>query len=306
MKRKLFLIVALCLCAGMITGCGKSSSGSEADTGSSQAENTNSAAEPQKESIPFEKTIGVWTYSDDIVFHSSDGKRYALTEDTAGTVQAQDGTSYAVQDCDYKLITIVNVSDTTLNVKEGRFSEAYVGSKDYPDGYKTMMIAYQKSDLFDLDQLEEAVKGGGTPVTQEETTAETVSGTEEVTAEPETETETETTVPETTEETTETQASETSAETESESEAGNTEAEAEYAAIYKKLEDFLETDNYKQKDPGNRSLEVFNYLHNLADSNIEESSITNDTAKNEVSFKCYEKYLITINNAEATITVTEE
>jgi len=302
MKKNIFLITAFCLCALMLTGCGNNNNtASKSDNSSSQSEITKS--EPEKETIPFEKTIGVWTYSDDIIFHSSDGNRYALIKNDSGTVQDKDGTSYSVQECGYKLVDIINLSDTTLNLKEGKFSEAYVGSQDYPDGYKTMMIAYQKSDLFDLDQLEEAVKNGVSPVTQQETTA---SETEEITTESQTEevtTEAETTVPETTE----TQPSETSADTENET-SGETEnpETAEYAVIYKKLEDFLETDNYKQKDAGNRSLEVFNYLHNMADPNIEESSITNDTAKNEVSFKCYDKYIIIINNADAEITVKTE
>ncbi len=296
MKKKIFLIFAFCCCMLLMSACSDTGDGTPAEPSASQAENT----EPEKESIPFSNSVGVWTYSDDIIFHSSDGNRYMLKEDSSGIVQDKEGKKYTIQDCDYKLIAIINITEDTMNVKEGKFSEAYVGSHDYPDGYKTMMMAYQKSDLFDIDALEAAVKGE-TPAaeTEEETIAET---TETATAE----TETETSAPETTETETVAVETETSADTEAET-SGQAEIpeDAEYAAIYKKIEDFLETDNYKQKDPGNRSLEIFNYLHNLADSNIEESSITNDTAKNEVSFKCYEKYIITINNTEGTVTVTE-
>ncbi|MDE7122703.1 MAG: hypothetical protein K2O42_11170, partial [Oscillospiraceae bacterium] len=72
------------------------------------------------------------------------------------------------------------------------------------------------------------------------------------------------------------------------------------------ITDFMLTDNFKQKDPGNRALELFNHLNNLAHANIEQESITNDTEKQEVRFKCYEKYTFTVNVADSEITVTEE
>ncbi|MDE5738638.1 MAG: hypothetical protein K2H93_09785, partial [Oscillospiraceae bacterium] len=165
------------------------------------------------------------------------------------------------------------------------------------DGYKPMIINYKKSDLFDLNALEQAITGEEMQTTEQAT--ESISETEKITTEqttesaPETEpiTEQETTTEEITDTTTETLA---------------VEENAEYAKIYEDLENFLETDNFKQKDANNRALEVFNHLHNLSDANIEQDSITNDTDKNEVRFHCYEKYTITINVENSEITVTED
>ena len=313
MRKKLLLITAFCLCALVLAGCGSKENASS-ENESSAAETTAETQSIDREAVPFEKTVGVWTYGEDILFHSKDGNRYQLKEDSSGTVQDKDGKTYAVSECEYKLIKIMNQTDDVINVREGRYSEKFLGSDDYPDGYKTMVISYKKSDLFDTEKLEEAVKGGTAPAnaeTEVQTEAETLpSETETLPSETEVQTETETpTETETVLQTeTETQASESESETETAAEtaqASEIPADAEYAAIYKKVQDFLETDNYKQKDPGNRSLEIFNYLHNLADSNIEEASIKNDTDKNEVSFKCYEKYTITINNTDGTVTINE-
>ncbi|MBR1554237.1 MAG: hypothetical protein IJ644_02450 [Oscillospiraceae bacterium] len=297
MKRKLFLIMAICFSALMITGCSDSGDGTPSETSSTvQTEKSQS----ETDAVPFSETVGVWTYNDEFVFHSGDGKRYLLAEDNSGAVQSTEGKSYSVQECDYRLYHIMNLTDSNLTVSEGRYFEAALNSNDYPDGYKKVVITYDKSDLFDIDALEKAVGGESVSAetsaeTQTETASETAAA--EETSAPETET-----VTETEQEQSET---ETSAPADEDTSTAENE-DAEYAAIYKKLEDFLETDNYKQKDAGNRSLEVFNYLHNLADSNIEESSITNDTAKNEVSFRCYEKYTITVNNTDGTITVDTE
>ncbi len=311
MRKKLLLITAFCLCALTLAGCGGKNN-STAETSSSEA--TAETQSIDREAVPFEQTVGVWTYGTDIIFHSADGNRYQLKEDSSGTVQDKNGKTYTVSECEYKLLKIMNLTEDNINVREGRYSAKFLGSVDYPDGYKTMIISYQKSDLFDIEKLEEAVKGGVTPADAE---TESESQTETETQPSETESETTTEAPTETEteleSVTETQPSESATETETETSADASEkteaseipADAEYAAIYKKVQDFLETDNYKQKDAGNRSLEIFNYLHNLADSNIEEASITNDTAKNEVSFKCYEKYTITVNNTEGTITVSE-
>ncbi|MBE6875882.1 MAG: hypothetical protein E7496_04040 [Ruminococcus sp.] len=301
MKRKLFLIMAFCLSALMITGCSDQGDGTPSETSAVQTEKTDTT---EADAVPFSETVGVWSYNDEFVFHSSDGNRYLLKEDSSGTVQSTDGKSYSVQECDYRLYQIKHLENDKLTVSEGRYFETALNSKDYPDGYKKLVITYEKSDLFDADTLEKAVKGESVSA---ETMAETQGETEAVTTEsetsaPETESVTET---EQAQSETESETSESEASTSADEDASTAE-EAEYAGIYKKIEDFLETDNYKQKDPGNRSLEVFNYLHNLADANIEEASITNDTAKNEVSFKCYEKYTIIVNNTDGTITVNTE
>ncbi len=292
MKKYYILPAMLCLCA-VLAGCSDQGNGTPSETSSKIEVRRDEVQET--DAVPFSETAGVWTYGSDIIFHASDGKRYALKEDPAGTVQDQDGKSYVLLDCNYRLISILNLTDTELNVKEARYSEAYLNHPDYPDGYKRMIITYDKSDLFDLSALEEAVKNGTAPAE-----SETVPETAEALTEAESET-----VPETAEALTEAE-SETVPETTGAESAAEPDASAEYAAIYQKIEDFIQTDNYQQKDPGNRSLEVFNYLHNLADANIEQDSITNDTAKNEVSFTCYEKYMIHIDNAEGKITVTEK
>ncbi|MBR0484713.1 MAG: hypothetical protein IJJ69_08070 [Oscillospiraceae bacterium] len=295
MKRKLFLIAVFCLSALMITGCSDRGDGTPSETSIVQTEKTDTT---QEEAVPFNETVGVWSYGDELVFHSSNGKRYFLTEDNAGSVQSTDGKNYSIQECDHRLYQIMNLDNGKMTVSEGRYFESALNSKDYPDGYKKLVVTYEKSDLFAVDALEKAVGG---EIISDETSADTQT---ETFSETETSaTETESFAPET-ESVAETETSVT--ETEASSDDNADTENAEYASIYKKIEDFLETDNYKQKDPGNRSLEIFNYLHNLADSNIEESSITNDVAKNEVSFKCYEKYTIIINNTDGTITVNTE
>ncbi len=290
MKRKFLQIGLICLSVLLLTACSDSGDGTPSST-SSETQSTETATEALNTDL--NGTEGIWTYGHDILFHASDGKRYCLTESDSGIVQSKEGKNYSIEECDYKLYDIMKLQGEQLTVREGRYSADLLNSKDYPDGYKTMVVTYTKSDLFEVSQLEEALKN---PEKQtKETTSETVPET--------TETETET-IPETTEAETET-TPETTTETELASDDAQNHENAEYGTIYKQIEDFLETDNFKQKDPSNRALELFNYLHNQADANIQQDSITNDTAKNEVSFQCYEKYKIIINTADSTIQVEE-
>ena len=304
MKKKVLQIGLILLSAVLLTACSDSGDGTPSSSTSSTVQETEAATEAVTADLS--GTEGIWTYGKDIIFNASDGKRYSLTESDSGTVQNKEGKSYTIQECDYKLYAVMNLQDDKLTVREGRYSADLLNSQDYPDGYKTMVITYTKSDLFETDKLEEALKNPEKQA-EETTLQETFSVVEETVAE---------TLPETTNAETEAE-TEASSETEQPSDTDSSTGEtasaddvqahenAEYGAIYKKIEDFLETDNFKQKDPGNRALEVFNYLHNQADSNIQQDSITNDTAKNEVSFQCYEKYKIIINTADSTIRVEE-
>lgn len=290
MRKKLFLAGILCTCGMLLTACSNTEDTDESDNSSI----VDTEAATEENAVEFSETVGVWTYSKDIVFHSRNGNRYLLKEDPVGSVQDTEGKSYSVQECDYRLYTIMTFDKENMTVREGRYAEAYLNHPDYPDGYKTMIINYEKSDLFAADKLEEAIGNPDSAAKTEETNSETEEAESITETEPET---TESAVPEEIQQT----------ETESSASAENTENpdEAEYAEIYQKIEDFLETDNFKQKDPANGALELFNYLHNLADEHIEENSITNDSDQNQISFRCYEKYTIIINVADSTITVTE-
>ena len=298
MKKKI-LLMAFSLCL-LLTAC--------SDTGENSADSASDevivVTEEETNAADFEETVGVWTYNNELIFHSSDGNRYLLKEDPAGNVKDSSGKIYTVSPCDYQLYLIKKLTEDKMTVSEGRYSEEYLNNKDYQDGYKRMIITYQKVDTFDISAVENAVMNPDSVLESETDTETEIPETES-----ETSTQTETQVSETaiSAETTTQTFEESSGETSSDSDSGEENTEnpetAEYAEIYKKVQDFLETDNYIQKDPGNRSLEIFNYLHNQSDTNIDQNSITNDTAKNEVSFKCYEKYLFVINNTDGTITV---
>ncbi|MDE5754294.1 MAG: hypothetical protein K2H89_07120 [Oscillospiraceae bacterium] len=178
-----------------------------------------------------------------------------------------------------------------------------------------MVITYKKSDLFDLDALEQAITGKTpeTEQTNEESTTESQSDIESV-ADTDSESEENSQSPESsatdaTDPVTEADTPEMEEETEDNSVSAEMpvmEENAVYAEIYQDINDFMLTDNFKQKDPGNRALELFNHLHNLAHANIEQDSIVNDTEKQEIRFHCYEKYTITVNVADSVITVSEE
>lgn len=305
MKKKYSCLMMMSLAILMFSGCSNSEDTVSSDSSSSKTDNVvYQSAVIDKNAVEFSETVGVWTYRNDIIFHSSDGNRYLLTEDNAGTIMDTSGKHYVMIPCDYQLYTILKYDETTLTVREGRYSEQFLNSKDYPDGYKRMVITYDKSDAFDIVSLE-----NNKPDSND---SETMISSENMEVISETETTTvisEEIVSSETEILTEPQSQETSSlEVDAETENPGTvdinsedHQSAEYADIYQKIQDFLETDNYKQKDPGNRSLEIFNYLHNLASQNIEQSSIANEN--NIVSFKCYDKYTIMIDNENAEITV---
>ena len=306
MKKKVLQIGLILLSVVLLTACSDSGDGTPSSSTASDNSNTVLETEAATEAVKADLsgTEGLWTYGKDIIFNASDGNRYSLTESDSGTVQSKDGKKYSIQECDYKLYAVMNFQEDKLTVREGRYSADLLNSKDYPDGYKTMVITYTKSDLFETDKLEEALKNPENQ-TEETTLSETISVIEETFS----------VVEETVSETLPETAADTETETEQPSVSSTEETlsaddvqtheNAEYGAIYKKIEAFLETDNFKQKDPGNRALEVFNYLHNEADANIQQDSITNDTAKNEVSFQCYEKYKIIINTEDSTIRIEE-
>ena len=311
--KKGFLMMFL-LCALVLTGC--SDTGSSSETSSQSSVSDTVPAETEKatsENVSVNPdAVGVWSYNKELLFYAKDGTRYNLTESPDGSAKDKDGKTYSVQECQSRLYEIINTEDEKLTLKEGRYSEERLNSRDYPDGYKTMVVTYQKTDLFDPADLEALVSGAD--FTPDETASEQVTETkatteimtEAVTEAPTTEAPTEPPTEEiTTEAVTEPETTEASQETQtavSDEEIQN----SEYAYLYDKVQAFLDTDNFIQKDPGNRALELFNYLHNLADSNIQESSITNDTANQTVKFKCFDKYVISVNVAESEITVTEE
>lgn len=214
---------------------------------------------------------GVWAYNDLLIYHASDNQRYYLEPSPDGTIQDRDHKTYTFRECDNRLYYIQTAGDS-LTVKEGKFSEENVGKKESPDGFKPMVINYHKSEQFDLDALEQAITG------QAPENSENLENTEN------------------------------SGETENSENSENPENPENpvYIEIYQDIEDFMKTDNFIQKDPGNRALELFNHLNNLGHANIEQSSITNDTATQEVRFRCYDRYTFAVNVADSEITVTEE
>ncbi|MDE5883580.1 MAG: hypothetical protein K2H29_00630 [Oscillospiraceae bacterium] len=307
MKRKLY---ALCLITAVLSGmylltaCGDKSDPQEnsAPDDVNPVETTETASYDDIGNAVAESR-GVWTYNNLLIYHASDNKRYFLEESSDGTIKDKNNVSYSFRECDNRLYYILPAGDS-LTVKEGKFSEENVGKKESPDGFKPMVINYRKSDLFDLDELEQAITGK----------IPESSGNSETSENPETE--------QTTQNHSESEIEESApdATIESETQSGNaentdenienindtTETNAIYVEIYQDIEDFMQTDNFKQKDPGNRALELFNHLNNLAHANIEQESITNDTEKQEIRFQCYEKYTFTVNVADSVITVTEE
>ncbi|MDE6004989.1 MAG: hypothetical protein K2G88_06345 [Oscillospiraceae bacterium] len=305
MKKKLCLLIAILTSLFAFTACNKNDTSQNSGT---ETENSITETEAQDSNTgeAVSDTIGVWAFGKELVYHASNNIRYTLTEDSNGTVQDKNGKLYSIQECENKIF-FIKKSNNGLNIKEGRYDENYLGSKECPDGYKARVINYKKSDLFDLNILEQAIAGEEISITEqatetEITTTEQATETEITTTEQTTETEITTTELVTESET----ITETTTEPESKSETLAVEENAEYAKIYQDLENFLETDNFKQKDNNNRALELFNHLHNITDSNIEQESIINDTDKNEVRFHCYEKYTITINVEDSEITVTED
>lgn len=290
MTKKLRLVIAVFAGICVLTACSDTGDTTQ-NSGTASPDTSMSETESENSDIgdAVSDTIGVWVYNQELIYHASNNTRYSLKEDTNGTIKDTTGKTYSIQECDYKLYYITKSKDT-LTIKEGRYNEKYLNSKECPDGYKPMVITYKKCDLFDLNALEKSITGNEIKTTeqsQEETTTQSKAESES-----ETMTEHETTT--------------TEAISESESVMSDIEENAEYTKIYQDLEDFLETDNFKQKDNGNRALELFNHLHNASDANIEQDSIINDTAKNEVRFHCYEKYTITINVEDSIITVTED
>ena len=312
MNKKLFLLFTILASMFVFNACSNKSN----DDQNSSTEEVNSIIETEIQDFDtgetVSDTVGVWSYGQEFIYHASNNTRYYLIEDSNGTIKDTNGKTYTMQENEDKIFYI-RKSDNSLTVKEGKYDESYVGTKEAPDGYKPRVIHYKKSDLFNLAILEQAITGEEIQTekqTQEsEIILETESVTTEITAETTTESDSKSeTIAETTiqsDSKSET-ITETTTESDSKSETNTIEENAEYAKIYQDLENFLETDNFIQKDNNNRALEVFNHLHNLSDSNIEQESIINDTDKNEVKFHCYEKYTITINIADSIITVTED
>ncbi|MDE6730322.1 MAG: hypothetical protein K2J71_06055, partial [Oscillospiraceae bacterium] len=310
MKRKLYaLCLMMAVLSGMylLTACSnKSDSQGEPDSASVTDQNQNQEQEATEYEIgdAVAESRGVWSYNNLLIYHTSDNKRYFLEKASGGTIRDKDNQTYSFRECENKLYYIIPSGDS-LTVKEGKFSEEYIGSKEAPDGFKPMVINYRKSDLFDdLDELEQMISGKKSGDSEK---SEDSSATENPETEPETEPQTEaTTEPETESESQIADTEDTTEPENLENTENTTEENAIYVEIYQDIEDFMQTDNFKQKDPGNRALELFNHLHNLAHANIERESITNDTEKQEVRFKCYEKYTFTVNVADSEITVTEE
>ncbi|MBD5143141.1 MAG: hypothetical protein HDT22_05975 [Ruminococcus sp.] len=301
MKKKLCLIIAIFTSIFAFTACNNQDTDIESENSIIETEN-----QEFDTGETVSDTVGVWASGKKLIYHASNNIRYSLIEDENGTVQDKNGKKYVIQENENKIFYIRKLDDS-LTIKEGKYDEKYLNNKESPDGYKPMIINYKKSDLFDADALEQAITGEEIKTTEQET--ESVPETEKITAEQETESVPETekiTTEQVTESALETETTTTSTEQETTTETLAVEENAEYAKIYQDLKNFLETDNFKQKDANNRALEVFNHLHNLSDANIEQDSIINDTDKNEVRFHCYEKYTITINVENSEVTVTED
>lgn len=289
-----------------MAGCNANNSNgdnTETKNGNSIMSNSDEEKRYDEFTVAYSDTYGAWELNNDIVYHSpSTQTRYTIYADADGGLVGTDGNKYSIKEREYKLYDILNLSDDTLVLKEGVFEQERVGSLDYPDGYKRCVFSYKRCNLFNTDDIESyistgaiSIESGSEEASSEDVTTEDVTDvtTEDVT----TEDVTTATVSETT--TVET----TVIETTTVEQTTNSPANVDTASIEKDITDFMKTDNFVQKDAGNRALELFNHLHNVSDSNVDMNSIENDTANKIVRFNYGDNCVIEVNVEDAVINV---